>query len=161
MLRYSAQVTQDEIVRLVRGLPGTVVQTADEASGAPAAAWGDSFVFYDPDDREENRRLGFATIVTKDYVGFDEASDLNRPGVFRLNLAVGAEQFEAELGYPPAQHAPARRRSTTRCSTSSFPTRSTPVRAGLRSSARPSGLPSRFLLEHAYHRAAARHRSQA
>jgi hypothetical protein len=98
-------MTEDEIIRLAKSLSGTVVLTADGASGAPEVAWGDSFVFYDPDDREENRQLGFATIVTKDYGGFDEASNLNRPGVFRLNLSVGRQQFEAVLGYSPAEHA--------------------------------------------------------
>ncbi|WP_157591790.1 DUF6194 family protein [Solirubrobacter soli] len=32
----------------------------------------------------------------------DEASNLNRPGVFRFNVSLGRERFEAELGYPPS-----------------------------------------------------------
>ena len=42
--------------------------------------------------------MPFATIVTKDYTGFDTASDLNRPGVFRLNVGVGRDTFRALFG---------------------------------------------------------------
>jgi hypothetical protein len=87
-------------------LPGVVAVTATEEGGAPEVAWGDSFFFYDPEDRlAANRRLPFATVVTNDYEGFDIASNLNRPGVFRLNVAVGREQFERLFGYPPREHA--------------------------------------------------------
>jgi hypothetical protein len=68
-------------------------------------AWGDSFFYYDPDGTAADRRMPFATIVTKDYDGFDTASDLDRPDVFRLNIAVGRTRFEELLGYPPAAHA--------------------------------------------------------
>src|SRR5215204_2489206 len=85
--RRMATVSEDDIIHLVGGMPGAVVVTTSEANGAPAVAWGDSFFFYDPDDRAEDRRLPFATIVTKDYAGFDTASELSRPGVFRLNIA--------------------------------------------------------------------------
>jgi hypothetical protein len=37
--------------------------------------------------------------VTQDYDGFDTGSNLNRPGVFRLNIAVGRDRFEELLGY--------------------------------------------------------------
>ena len=33
------------------------------------------------------------------------ASNLNRHGIYRLNLAVGRVRFEQLVGYPPAQHA--------------------------------------------------------
>jgi len=32
------------------------------------------------------------------------ASDLNRPGVFRLNIAVGRAAFEKLTGNPPGEH---------------------------------------------------------
>ena len=35
---------------------------------------------------------------------WDTASDLNRPGVFRLNIAVGRTAFEKLTGYPPGEH---------------------------------------------------------
>lgn len=97
---------QDDIIAFVTSLPGVVSVTASEASGAPEASWGDSFFFYDPDgDAPTDRRMPFATIVTKDYDGFDTASNLNRPGVFRLNIAVGRTAFEELIGYPPSAHA--------------------------------------------------------
>jgi hypothetical protein len=100
------RMTQDDVIAFVTGLPGVVAETASEASGAPEVAWGDSFFFYDPDgDAPADRRMPFATIVTKDYDGFDTASDLNRPGVFRLNIAVGRTAFEELIGYPPRAHA--------------------------------------------------------
>jgi hypothetical protein len=98
-------MTQDDIIAFVTGLPGVVAVTADEASGAPEVAWGDSFFYYDPDGDPAGRRMPFATIVTKDYDGFDTASSLDRPGVFRLNIAVGRTRFEELIGYPPAAHA--------------------------------------------------------
>ena len=80
-------------------LPGAVVETADEASGAPEIAWGDTFIYLRPGER-----MPFATIVTKDYPDFDAESQLDRPGVFRLNIGVGKARFTELLGYPPAEH---------------------------------------------------------
>jgi len=100
----STSVTADEIIALVSAMPGVVVDTASETTGAPEVAWGDSFFFYDPDGDPANRRLPFATIVTKDYAGFDTASDLNRPGVFRLNIAVGRRRYQDLTGHTPAAH---------------------------------------------------------
>jgi hypothetical protein len=95
-------MTEEELIRVLASLPGVVGETANQASGAPEVAWGDSFFFYDPGDNPD-RRFPFATIVTKDYPGFDTASDLDRPGVFRLNLSVGRTCFEGLFGFPPAQ----------------------------------------------------------
>jgi hypothetical protein len=100
------ELTPDEISAFVSGLPGVVAMIASEANGAPEAAWGDSFFFYDPDDDvPANRRMPFATIVVKDYEGFDTSSNLNRPGVFRLNVGVGRKLFEELIGYPPGEAA--------------------------------------------------------
>jgi len=86
--------------------PGVVAMTASKASGAPEVAWGDSFFFYDPEDSiPADRRMPYATIVTKDYPGFDTASNLDRPGVFRLNLAVGSTSFEELFGFAPPEFA--------------------------------------------------------
>jgi hypothetical protein len=49
--------------------------------------------------------MPFATIVVHDYDGFDTASDLNRPGVFRVNIAVGRQRYQDLVGHPPAAHA--------------------------------------------------------
>jgi hypothetical protein len=81
-------------------LPGVRTDTADEASGAPEIAWGDTFIYTGP-----NERMPFATIVVKDYPDFDTESELDRPGVFRLNIGVGKARFTELLGYPPAEHA--------------------------------------------------------
>jgi hypothetical protein len=43
--------------------------------------------------------MPFATIVTKDYAGFDVESKLDRGGLFRLNLDVGRETFAALFGF--------------------------------------------------------------
>ncbi|MEV0236618.1 DUF6194 family protein [Nonomuraea sp. NPDC050786] len=99
-------MTENEIIEFVSGFAGVVAMTVSEDSGAPEIAWGDTFFYYDPEGTLEARpRQPFATIVTKDYDGFDTASDLNRPGVFRLNIAVGSSEFERLVGYPPKEHA--------------------------------------------------------
>jgi hypothetical protein len=98
-------VTEEELISVLAGLPGVAATTASQASGAPEVAWGDSFFFYDPGDNPDDRRFPFATIVTKDYPGFDTASDLDRPGVFRLNLSIGRESFRRLFGFPPAEFA--------------------------------------------------------
>ncbi|MBX6384323.1 MAG: erythromycin esterase [Microbispora sp.] len=98
-------MTENDIIEFLTGLPGVAAVTAGEHNGAPRVAWGDTFFYYDPDDMPANRKMPFATIVVKDYEGFDTASDLNRPGVFRLNIGVGRAVFEELLGYPPAAHA--------------------------------------------------------
>jgi Family of unknown function (DUF6194) len=98
------RMTEDDIIAFARSLPGVVATKASEASGAPEAAWGDSFIFYDPVGDPANQRFPFATLVTSDYAGFDESSNLNRPGVFRLNIAVGRSAFEELVGYPTSKH---------------------------------------------------------
>jgi hypothetical protein len=99
-------VTEDEIIQSFTDLPGVVTLIASEENGAPEVAWGDSFFFYDPDNAiPENRRLPFATIVISDYPGFDTASNLDRPGVFRLNLAIWREHFNELFGFSPAEFA--------------------------------------------------------
>jgi Family of unknown function (DUF6194) len=99
-------MTEADVIRALTGLPGVATVVAGEENGAPEVAWGDSFFFYDPDDGgPEYRKVPFATIVTKDYAGFDTASELDRPGVFRLNLAVGRDRFTELFGFAPAEFA--------------------------------------------------------
>jgi len=97
-------VTEDEIIQFATNLAGVRVLTASETGGAPEIAWGDSFFYYDPDRDIPDESFPFATIVTKDYPGFDEASNVNRPDVFRLNISVGRRRFTALFGHQPAQH---------------------------------------------------------
>jgi hypothetical protein len=49
---------------------------------------------------DPKRRFPFATIVTKDYGDFDRASNLNRPGVFRLNIGVSRDTFRSRFAAP-------------------------------------------------------------
>ncbi|MGI5122698.1 DUF6194 family protein [Marinactinospora thermotolerans] len=96
----------EEIIAFTSGLPGVTAFTAAEGDGSPEIAWGDTFFLYDPEGEGMGaQRMPFATIVVKDYDGFDTASELNRPGVFRLNISVGRTAFEELVGYPPAAHA--------------------------------------------------------
>jgi hypothetical protein len=83
-------VDQDAIIAYVEAsFEGVNVVIATE--GLPA---GDTFFIYDPNrDLPPNKQIPFATIVTKDYGEFDNASNLNRDGVFRLNIGVSRQTF--------------------------------------------------------------------
>ena len=60
-------------------------------------ASGNRFFFYDPgQDLPVDRRFPFATLVTSDE--YDQASDLNRPGIFRLNVGVSREACRQLFG---------------------------------------------------------------
>jgi hypothetical protein len=73
-------------------------------AGSPEIAWGDTFFIYDPDRiLEGSRQFPFATIVTKDYGDFDNASNLDRPGMFRLNIGLGKDTY-ASLFDAGAEH---------------------------------------------------------
>jgi hypothetical protein len=73
----------------------------DVVTGTEGIAAGDTFFIYDPDrNLEGKQQFPFATIVTKDYGEFDNASNLNRAGVFRLNIGVGPETFRSLFGSP-------------------------------------------------------------
>ena len=93
-------MNEAEITRYItETFSGVDVLVASRENGAPEVAWGDTFFSYDPGrDLPADRRFPFATIVTKDYGEFDSASDLNREGVFRLNVGVGKETFAALFG---------------------------------------------------------------
>lgn len=73
---------EDGIIRSITdAFPGVEVETAS----------GDAYFYAGAD-----RRLPFATLVTGDR--HDAVSDLDRPGVFRLNVGVGRGTFEALFG---------------------------------------------------------------
>ncbi|WP_437332595.1 DUF6194 family protein [Sorangium sp. So ce394] len=81
---------------------GVDVERPEAGGSAPELAWGDTFFIYDPErNLEPKHRFPFATIVTKDYGDFDRASNLDRPGVFRLNIGVGKDTYRALFGAPP------------------------------------------------------------
>jgi hypothetical protein len=81
-------MTEEEVLALLRDLPGSRPFTASADNGAPEAAWGDTFCYYDPEGTED-QKWPFATVVVHDTPGWDEVSDLDRDGVFRVNLHVG------------------------------------------------------------------------
>ncbi len=55
------------------------------------------FFFYDPGgDGEPDRRMPFATLVTSDE--YDSASDLDRPGIYRLNIGVSPDTYRRLFG---------------------------------------------------------------
>jgi hypothetical protein len=97
-------VDQDAIIQYVTDtFAGVEVLRPTEGPGA-----GDTFFFYDPQRNIDPRhRLPFATIVTKDYGDFDNASNLNRPGVFRLNVGVSRDTFRRSFGSPPSEDSTA------------------------------------------------------
>lgn len=53
-------------------------------------ASGGTFFFFDPE-----KMFPFATIMTND--DNDQASDLNRPGVYRLNIGISKESFRSRF----------------------------------------------------------------
>ena len=64
-------MTETEIIAFLSSLDGVVAMTASAETGAPEAAWGDSFFFYNPEQSQANQRFPFATLVVSDYPGFD------------------------------------------------------------------------------------------
>jgi hypothetical protein len=88
-------VDQEAIIQYVADV-FTGVDITRPADGPGA---GDTFFIYDPrHDLEPRQQMPFATIVTKDYGEFDNASRLDRPGVFRLNVGVTRETFRGLFG---------------------------------------------------------------
>jgi hypothetical protein len=57
------------------------------------------FLFYNPPDSEPDHRMPFATVVSSN--ANDPASDLDRPGVFRLNVGVEKETYRSLFGPLP------------------------------------------------------------
>ncbi len=55
-------------------------------------AFGYTMFFYRSD-----RKISFATLISSDY-DYDHISNLNRPGVFRLNIGVSKKTFQSLFG---------------------------------------------------------------
>lgn len=86
--------TEAEVAERIRNIPGVTEFVADETANR------DRFFF-----AGVSHRMPFATIVVRDTPGVDEESRLDRPGVFRLNIALGRTEFTRRFGYPPADAA--------------------------------------------------------
>lgn len=94
-------MTIEEILDLVRSWDGALAVTPGPGDDAPEVAWGDTFFYYAPDGQLPTRTQPFATVVTKNYPD-DETSDLDRPDVFRVNIAAGRDAARREVGGAPA-----------------------------------------------------------
>jgi hypothetical protein len=102
-------MTKDEIINFVAGLNGVLTVRPAPGDGSPEISWGDTFFYYAPGSSALDGGIPttvqpFATVVTKDYPG-DEASRLDRPDAFRVNIAAGREAFIQWTGHPPRDSA--------------------------------------------------------
>ncbi len=93
---------QDAIINYVTDtFAGVEVTRPTDGPGA-----GDTFFIYDPQHNlDPKRQFPFATIVTKDYGDFDNASQVNRPDVFRLNIGVSRDTFRTLFGHAPGEES--------------------------------------------------------
>lgn len=74
----------------------------DTFAGVRAATvWGDTFFYYNPDDGRPDEHY-FATIKSADD-DYDNASNLNRPGYYRLNIGVGRDIYFSLFESRPAR----------------------------------------------------------
>lgn len=65
---------------------------------------GDHYFFADP-TQPANNRLPFATVMTADR--YDQFSNLDRAGVYRLNIGVSPATYRARFGPQPLPKDPA------------------------------------------------------
>jgi hypothetical protein len=66
-------------------------------------SWGERAVFYNP-ERQLSRGVYFLTV--KDHDGeHDRASNLDRPGVFRVSIGCGPRAYEQRFGPRPSRPA--------------------------------------------------------
>ena len=71
---------QDAIIRYVSDTFTGVHVVRPGPDAEPEIARGDTFFIYDPErNLPPQKQFPFATIVTKDYGDFDNASNLDRP----------------------------------------------------------------------------------
>ena len=78
-------MTEDEIIQHITGSFDQVHIDEDQ---------GNQFFF-----AGEERKFPFVTLVRGDQ--YDKASDLERPGVYRLNIGVAKETYRGLFGQPP------------------------------------------------------------
>ncbi|MGI5171021.1 DUF6194 family protein [Spirillospora sp. CA-253888] len=99
-------MTMEEIISFVEGMEGVLSLRPAPGDGTPELSWGDAFFYYSPDGVVPTTVQPFATIVTKNYPD-DEASRLDRPGAFRVNVSAGREEFVRWTGHAPRDPAAA------------------------------------------------------
>lgn len=76
-------ITEAEIVQYISTTFARVETTT---------AYGYTFFFY-----ESERKFPFATLIAADY-DYDRYSNLDRPGVYRLNIGIGKQTFQSLFG---------------------------------------------------------------
>ncbi len=79
-----------QIIDAVEGFDGALVFVPREGGPFPELAWGDAFFYYAPDGVMPARTQPYGTIITKNYPD-DEASRLDDPDRFRVNIHVGRD----------------------------------------------------------------------
>lgn len=78
----SGGMDAEQVIAVLAGFPGTRIVEGN----------GDAFAIHDPDhDYEQRPRQGWATVVRSDVN--DTASDLDRPGAFRLNIGLPTARY--------------------------------------------------------------------
>ncbi|OLT40671.1 hypothetical protein BJF85_05995 [Saccharomonospora sp. CUA-673] len=93
-------MTPDDILELVRGLPGALVLSPEPGGPHPEAAWGDHFVYHAPGGEVPQRTQPHVTVVTKNGPG-DERSNLDVDGRWRVNVRVPRDRFAELTGHDP------------------------------------------------------------
>lgn len=93
-------MNQEKIRSLLIDNARIYVQVADAEDGVPEMAIGDTFIYAIGSDGSP-KKMPFMTIITKDYPGFDEDSNLNIDRGFRVNIELGKEKFAEVFGFSP------------------------------------------------------------
>lgn len=81
----------------------TTLITARLPGVAPRSSWGETSLFYNPGQRLAHG-VYFCTLKEHDGPN-DRASQLHRPGVFRLAIGLGPQAYTALFGARPARPA--------------------------------------------------------
>lgn len=93
-------MSMEQIIATVRGLDGALVLIPEPGSDFPELAWGDAFFYYAPDGQMPKNVQPYGTIVTKNYPD-DDASDLDPPGRWRVNVHIDRAMFQELTGEEP------------------------------------------------------------
>jgi hypothetical protein len=87
-------MTIEEIAAMVKQLDSGITETKN---------WGERGLFYNPGFK---RTKGIYLLTFKEKDGAnDQASKLNRPGLYRLNLGLSKTQYTEQFGAPPSRPA--------------------------------------------------------
>lgn len=87
-------MNKDDIIKTV---------TADFEGVIPKASWGETSLFYNPKQQLPNG-VYFCTLKDKNGEN-DQASQLDREGVFRLSIGISPKTYEGLFGQRPARPA--------------------------------------------------------